>query len=160
MLGEAVALVSAKALVGAKSRISAPRALRQRIALELLERTRTATSLAESIAYAVVVAGDDDVAEAARRRGARSIREPGPYGLNAAIHAGRAWLRDAAPHLVVCVLVGDLAAAEPADVDDLGAELPLRRGPRDVADHEGTGPPPVDCGTADRRATKVGVASA
>ncbi len=110
------ALVPVKAPATAKSRLVPPlgRELAQRLALAMMEDVIEALCHVPELARVVVVTPDADVARAAVEAGAEVLQRPDP-GLNEAIEAGASELARE-PGDGVLVVLGDVAAAQPADL--------------------------------------------
>lgn len=139
---EIVVVTAVKALDAAKSRFAAPgEGLRETVpglVLAMLEDVLAAALAVPGIGAAYVVSPDPAVRMAAARAGARTVGEPSPGGLNAALSAGAAAAR--AEHgdaVAVLALQPDLPGIT---VDELRAFLVATAGRRAfVPDHAGTG---------------------
>lgn len=121
-----VALVPVKRLRETKSRLfeksdALARDDRGALALAMLEDVIAALRDARSVDRVLVVTPDTEVAATARAAGAEALVRDDP-GLNAALERGA---RDArlAPDEPLLVLLGDVAGAQPADIDALFAAL-------------------------------------
>ena len=127
------ALVPVKSLSAGKSRFlgSLDRAQVERLCLAMMEDVLTALLAAPSLDRVAVATPDDRVAAAAEALGAEALHGPDP-GLKAAIDAGpeKLGLTDDEPYLVV---LGDVAAAQPADVEQLFETLRTLRADADGA---------------------------
>ena len=132
-------IVPVKRLGTAKTRTHLPASQRAQLALELMTRTVTAAADAASVARVLVVAGDAEVAAAARTLGALAVLEPEGAGLNGAIAAGRAVAQRDHPDEDVVILVGDLADLASADLDAVISEFHRVGAALVVPDHLGTG---------------------
>lgn len=127
----------------AKSRLSAVAgadhaALSLALALDTLDAVAALAAVAAGgVVGLVVVTSDPTVAGAARARAARVVPDPGG-GLDAAVDAGVAAAVAAAPERGVAVLLGDLPAVRPQDLDDALAACGAHAGAV-VPDRQGTG---------------------
>lgn len=135
-----VVVTAVKALDAAKSRFAAPGADHREavpgLVLAMLRDVLDAALATPGIVAAYVVSPDPDVRAAAERAGARTVAEPSPGGLNAALSAGAAAAR-AAGAIAVLALQPDLPGVT---VDQLTAFLDATVGRRAfVPDHAGTG---------------------
>ncbi len=117
------AVVPVKALAESKSRLFPERARRdvEQLSLAMMGDVIACLRAVAGVARVVVVTPDSDVARAAEAQGAQALlrREP---GLNPAIEAASA--QGAGDG--VLVLLGDVAAADPAEVTQLLAAAPPR----------------------------------
>jgi 2-phospho-L-lactate guanylyltransferase len=120
------ALVPAKSLAGAKSRLLGhlPRASVERLCLAMLCDVIDALRAVPALARVAVVTPDEAVAAAARGAGAEVLLRPDP-GLNAAIDAAAAIVAPD-PEDGVLVVLGDVAGAQPAEIERLLRALPGR----------------------------------
>jgi 2-phospho-L-lactate guanylyltransferase len=119
------AVVPVKALADSKSRLFPERPRRDVEALSLAMMADVIACLraVSAIARVWVVTPDEAVARRAESEGAAVLLRPDP-GLNAAIEAASAAV--AAPGDGVLVVLGDVAAADPAEVSRLVAAAPAR----------------------------------
>jgi len=120
------AVVPAKALVGAKSRLLPflPREAVEKLCLAMLADVVEALRGVPQLARVAVVTPDETVAEAARAAGAEVMLRPEP-GLNPAIEAAAAAFAPG-PDDAVLVVLGDVAGASSAELARLLAALPGR----------------------------------
>jgi 2-phospho-L-lactate guanylyltransferase len=120
------AVVPAKALAGAKSRLlrAWPRPAVERLCLAMLGDVIDALRAVPGLARVVVVTPDETVAAAARVAGAEVLLRPDP-GLNEAIDAAAARVAPG-PEDGVLVVLGDVAGARPAELERLLHALPGR----------------------------------
>ncbi|KXO88445.1 hypothetical protein AXK56_10790 [Tsukamurella pulmonis] len=138
-----VAVVTAvKSLDAAKSRFAAPgdglRGAVPGLVLAMLLDTLAAAAAAPGVVGIHVVSPDPAVRAAAESAGARTVDEPDPGGLNAALEAGAAAARAAhGPGVAVLALQADLPGVTPGELADFLAATAGRRG--FVPDHAGTG---------------------
>ncbi|MBF6165573.1 2-phospho-L-lactate guanylyltransferase [Streptomyces gardneri] len=137
------AVIAVKSLDRAKSRLAdrlRPEH-RARLVLAMLADTVTATTAVGDVVSVTVVTPDPAVADLARTLGADVHPEPrGPRsgGLNTALAATAAALRDAHGPIDLLALQADLPALRPEELSDMLAAAP--RGLRSiVVDHEGSG---------------------
>ncbi|WP_249337805.1 2-phospho-L-lactate guanylyltransferase [Tsukamurella paurometabola] len=152
-----VVVTAVKSLDAAKSRFAAPGdGLRDAVpglVLAMLRDTLTAAAATAGVIGVHVVSPDPAVRAAAEAAGARTVDEPRPGGLNAALEAGaRAARAEHGPTVAVLALQADLPGVTPTE---LGAFLAATEGRRGfVPDHAGTGtaalyaPPGTDLGPA------------
>jgi len=119
------AVVPVKALAESKSRLFPERARRdvEELSLAMMGDVIACLRAVPDLARVVVVTPDPDVARKAEAQGAEALLRPDP-GLNAAIDAATAAV--AGPGDAVLVVLGDVAAAAPADVAQLLAAAPAR----------------------------------
>jgi 2-phospho-L-lactate guanylyltransferase len=117
------AIVPAKSLSGAKSRLSRrlPREAVAQLCLAMLGDVVEALARVASIDRVVVVTPDAEIAETARRAGAEVLLRPDP-GLNAAVDAAAVGLAPGGGDGVLVVL-GDVAGARPEDLERLVGAL-------------------------------------
>jgi 2-phospho-L-lactate guanylyltransferase len=120
------AVVPAKSLSDAKSRLLGhlPRAAVEKLCLAMLGDVVEALRRVPALARVVVVTPDPAIADAARAAGADVLLRPDP-GLNAAIEAAAANVAPASGDGVLVVL-GDVAAVQPREIERLIAALPGR----------------------------------
>lgn len=137
-------VVPLKAAGEAKSRLAAwlEPGPRRALVRAMLGDTLAAAAAARCVAAIIVVTGDSATARAARRAAGRGmvevVGEPDPGGLNPAVRAGIDRARLTRPSHGVGVLLGDLPALRPADLD--GALAQAARHPLGVVpDADGTG---------------------
>jgi len=123
------ALVPAKALAAGKSRLRAALGgeLARRLALAMLRDVLTALRAVKQIDPVAVVTPDPEIATLAQDVGARALLGDDP-GLNASLERGAGELANSDGLLVV---LGDVAGARPADLEQILAELDAL-GPRGV----------------------------
>ncbi|NMD54808.1 MULTISPECIES: 2-phospho-L-lactate guanylyltransferase [Tsukamurella] len=139
----AVAVVTAvKSLDAAKSRFAAPGdGLREAVpglVLAMLLDTLAAAAATPGVIGVHVVSPDPAVRAAAEAAGARTVDEPEPGGLNAALTAGaRAARAEHGPAVAVLALQADLPGITAAELGAFLAATAARRG--FVPDHAGTG---------------------
>ena len=119
------AVVPVKALAESKSRLFPERARRdvEELSLAMMGDVIACLRAVSDIARVVVVTPDPGVASAAQTQGAEALLRPDP-GLNQAIEAASAAV--AGPGDAVLVVLGDVAAADPAEVAQLVAAAPAR----------------------------------
>ena len=119
------AVVPVKALAESKSRLFPERARRdvEELSLAMMGDVIACLRAVSDIARVVVVTPDPGVASAAQTQGAEALLRPDP-GLNPAIEAASAAV--AGPGDAVLVVLGDVAAADPAEVAQLVAAAPAR----------------------------------
>ena len=140
-------VVPLKSLSGAKSRL-APwlgQQAREELMRAMVGDVLAAAAAASRVDRIVIVTGDPAMVEVARDVLGQApdvvldvVEEPEPPGLNPAVHAGIDAARRLSPSNGVGVLLGDLPALRPAELDEaLGAAGRLPRGV--VADAAGTG---------------------
>jgi 2-phospho-L-lactate guanylyltransferase len=116
-----IAVVPVKALVQAKSRLSVRLDAdgRRRLVLAMLADVLAALGACPQLGGIIVVTPDDDVATAARERGADVLLEDAPAGdLNGAIALGIAQAADRGAGAVV-VVPGDVPLATPGELTKL-----------------------------------------
>ena len=119
------ALVPVKALAASKSRLFPERARRdvEALSLAMMGDVIACLRAVPGLGEVAVTTPDAAVAECAARAGARVLLRPDP-GLNAALEAAAAEL--VAPGEALLIVLGDVAAADPADVAALLAAAPER----------------------------------
>ncbi|MFF2551950.1 2-phospho-L-lactate guanylyltransferase [Nocardia sp. NPDC058058] len=134
------AVIAVKNLELAKSRL-ADRLLprdRPRLVLAMLTDTVTAAVNTAGVGSVTVVTPDPVVSELVRGLGARVQPEPAiPGGLNAALAAGAAAIRNAHGPVDLLALQADLPALRPRELADMLSAAKHRRSV--VADHDGSG---------------------
>jgi len=119
------AVVPVKALSGAKSRfVPGERAAIEQLALAMMADVIEALRAVPALARVAVVTPDASVARAAAAAGAEVLLRDDP-GLNPAIEAASALLAPG-PDDGVLVVLGDVAAADPAELARLIEEAPER----------------------------------
>jgi 2-phospho-L-lactate guanylyltransferase len=131
-------VIPVKGTALAKSRLGVSEQTRAKLALAFALDTVAAAVAAETVATVLVVTGSRDVADAVLPLGASVVYEDGTPGLNPSIeHAIGAARRDF-PGAPVAVLLGDLPALRPEELD---TALLAARGQRlsMVADAAGVG---------------------
>jgi 2-phospho-L-lactate guanylyltransferase len=119
------AVVPVKALAESKSRLF-PERLRgdvEALSLAMMGDVIACLRAVERIARVVVVTPDAAVARAAEAQGAQALQRADP-GLNPAIEAASAAVAEPGDGLLV--VLGDVAAADPAEVAQLLAAAPTR----------------------------------
>lgn len=116
-------VVPVKRLTEAKSRLVGPSpVLRQRLAFAFVLDTLNAASSCARVAKVVVVTNDVQVRRRCHgRRGWSVVADPGA-GLNTAISRGSAFVAARFPGLPVAVLMADLPALRPDELDQALAE--------------------------------------
>jgi 2-phospho-L-lactate/phosphoenolpyruvate guanylyltransferase len=119
------AVVPVKALAESKSRLFPERARRdvEALSLAMMGDVIVCLCAVPEIALVAVVTPDADVARAAEADGARALLRADP-GLNPAIEAASAAVAVSGDG--VLVVLGDVAAADPAEVAQLIAAAPAR----------------------------------
>ncbi|TWS19493.1 2-phospho-L-lactate guanylyltransferase [Tsukamurella asaccharolytica] len=141
--GPAVVVVTAvKSLEAAKSRFAAPGDGRREavpgLVLAMLLDTLATAAATPGVVGVHVVSPDPAVRAAAEAAGARTVDEPAPGGLNAALEAGaRAARAEHGPGVAVLALQADLPGVTPAELTAFLAATAGRRG--FAPDHAGTG---------------------
>lgn len=120
-------VVPLKSAHEAKSRLAAwlEPGPRRALVRAMAADTLAAAAAAQRVDRIVVVTGDPATARYARRAAGALVDvvgEPEPGGLNPAVRAGIARARHLAPSHGVGVLLGDLPALRPADLDDALAQ--------------------------------------
>ncbi|WP_165821303.1 NTP transferase domain-containing protein [Nocardioides gansuensis] len=132
-------MVLAKDARVAKTRLQLPREETRQLAVSLAAATVRTSFAAEKVGAVLVVTGDQDISLDAVQVGAEVVAEPRPLGINLAAALGRQRALELRPHAPVAVLVADLPALHPSDLDAVVAEFIAEGAPLFVADHEGTG---------------------
>jgi 2-phospho-L-lactate guanylyltransferase len=137
-----VVVLPVKTLSRAKSRLTeVPQDQRIELALAMAEDTAAAALAATTVVGLIVVTDDDRVAEVlVRQHGGRVLVVPDEpaAGLNAAIHYGIAAAERQHAGRGIAVLLGDLPALQPTELDEVLATA----GPAEVivvGDADGTG---------------------
>ncbi|MBL1079980.1 2-phospho-L-lactate guanylyltransferase [Nocardia sp. 2] len=136
------AVIAVKSLADAKSRLAdrlQPQD-RPRLVLAMLTDTVTAAVAAPGISTVTVVTPDGEVSRVVRELGAWVEPEPlpeGQGGLNAALSAGAAAVRQRHGPVDLLALQADLPALRPQELSGVLAAAGPRRSV--VADHEGSG---------------------
>jgi 2-phospho-L-lactate guanylyltransferase len=123
----------------AKTRLGLPREEARRLAVHLAGSTVRAALAAEAVGTVLVVTGDPAIARDAVRRSAEVVAEPRPLGMNRAAELGRRRALELRPHAPVAIVVADLPALRPSDVDAVLTEFLRDGAPLFVADAEGVG---------------------
>jgi 2-phospho-L-lactate/phosphoenolpyruvate guanylyltransferase len=132
-------VIPVKSLSEAKSRLNLPAAERRMLALAMLAATVTAAASSRHVGLVLVVTPDPLVALTARRAGARTMGEPQPRGLNAALHGGRLQAVALCPRSAIGFLMADLPSLDPADLDDAIEQFQDDGSRMIVVDHTGSG---------------------
>lgn len=137
-----VVVTAVKSLEAAKTRFAAREGGRREdvpgLVLAMLLDTLTAALAAPSVLGVHVVSPDPAVRAAAEAAGARTVDEPVPGGLNAALEAGaRAARAEHGPAVAVLALQADLPGITPGELGAFLTATASRRG--FVPDHAGTG---------------------
>ncbi len=137
-----VVVTAVKSLDAAKSRFAAAGdGLRDAVpglVLAMLLDTLAAAAATPGVLAVHVVSPDTAVRAAAEETGARTVGEPEPGGLNAALEAGARAARDAhGPAVAVLALQADLPGITAGELDAFLTATADRRG--FVPDHAGTG---------------------
>jgi len=119
------AVVPVKALAESKSRLFPERARAdvEALSLAMMGDVIACLRAVAAVARVVVVTPDTAVADAAEAEGAQALLRADP-GLNPAIESASAAV--AGPGDGVLVMLGDVAAADPAEVAQLVAAAPAR----------------------------------
>jgi len=119
------AVVPVKALAASKSRLFPERPRRdvEELSLAMMSDVIACLRAVAGVARVCVVTPDAAVAERANAEGARALLHTDP-GLNPAIEAASAAV--AGPGDGVLVVLGDVAAADPAEIEQLLAQAPAR----------------------------------
>jgi 2-phospho-L-lactate guanylyltransferase len=133
-----VVVVPVKGTALAKSRLDVSLQTRAELALAFALDTVTAAVAAREVAAVVVVTGSDAVAEAVRPLGAAVVHEDGTAGLNGSADQAIAAAQRDHPGWPVAVLLGDLPALQPDDLD-AALRAARQRSLSMVADAAGTG---------------------
>lgn len=131
-------IVPVKGTALAKSRLGLADSNRAALALAFAIDTVSAALAADRVARVVVVTASEAVADRMRELGAIAVRETSMAGLNPAIHDGLEVARVEAPDAPVAVLLGDLPALDPADLDAV-LDRALEHSRAMVADAAGVG---------------------
>jgi 2-phospho-L-lactate guanylyltransferase len=119
------AAVPVKALPGAKSRfVPGERAAIERLTLAMLADVLEALRAVPALGRVAVVTPDPAVARAAEAEGAEVLLRDDP-GLNPAVEAASALLAPG-PEDGILIVLGDVAAADPAELTRLIEEAPAR----------------------------------
>jgi 2-phospho-L-lactate guanylyltransferase len=131
-------VIPVKGTALAKSRLDLAESDRAALALAFAVDTVSAALAAERVEHVVVVTASDTVEHRMRELGAITVRDSATAGLNPAIAQGIDVAHSHAPDAPVAVLLGDIPALDPADLDsvlDRALEHPLAM----VADAAGVG---------------------
>jgi 2-phospho-L-lactate guanylyltransferase len=131
-------VIPVKGTALAKSRLGIAEPDRGELALAFAVDTVSAALAAVRVGTVIVVTASDVVDRRMHNLGARTVRETSPAGLNPAIELGLDAARSHTPHAPVAVLLGDLPALDPADLD-AALESALDHPMAMVADAEGVG---------------------
>ena len=131
-------IVPVKGTALAKSRLGLADPDRAALALAFAIDTVSATLAADRVERVVVVTASDAVANRMSELGAIAVRETSTAGLNPAIIDGLEVARVEAPDAPVAVLLGDLPALDPADLDAV-LDRALEHSRAMVADAAGVG---------------------
>jgi len=131
-------IVPVKGTALAKSRLGLADPDRAALALAFAIDTVSAALAADRVDRVVVVTASDAVATRLRELGAIAVRESSSAGLNPAITDGLEVARVEAPDAPVAVLLGDLPALDPADLDAV-LDRALEHSRAMVADAAGVG---------------------
>ena len=131
-------IVPVKGTALAKSRLGLADSDRAALALAFAIDTVSAALAADRVERVVVVTASDAVAIRLRELGAIAVRESSSAGLNPAITDGLEVARVEAPDAPVAVLLGDLPALDPADLDAV-LDRALEHSRAMVADAAGVG---------------------
>jgi 2-phospho-L-lactate guanylyltransferase len=123
----------------AKTRLGLPSDEARRLAVRLAGSTVRAALAAETVGSVLVVTGDPGIAVDAVGAGAVVVTEPRPLGINRAADLGRRRALELRPHAPVAIIVADLPALRPSDVDAVVTEFLGHGRPLFVADAEGVG---------------------
>ena len=117
-----VAIIPAKSLVEAKSRLAAelPDDRRTAVALNMLRHVIAETVQTPGIASVGVVSKDEQALEAARELGAMIVLEHG-QGLNHALYLGRRWALEQVGAGALLVVLSDLPLLKTSDLTDIVA---------------------------------------
>lgn len=128
-------VIPLKSTPDAKSRLADWLEPGRRLALvrAMVGDTVAAAAAAGRVEGIVVVTGDAAMARTARRAAGSAVSsavvdvvdEPEPAGLNAAVRAGIEWARRSRPTHGIGVLLGDLPALRPGELDDALAQAGL-----------------------------------
>jgi 2-phospho-L-lactate guanylyltransferase len=115
-----VALIPAKALASAKSRLapSLDETERSAIALKMLRNVVSAATSSEDLDSVGVISSDERVLDVARELGAQSIAEHGD-GLNHALYLGRRWAMEQKRADALLILLSDLPLLTSEDVSHI-----------------------------------------
>lgn len=152
-------LIPAKPLAVAKRRLGLPPAHRRLLASAFLADTLAAATRAKLVGEVVVLTPDPDLGRIAEAHGAHWLPDRSTAGLNQAIEDGLAQLPGHCGK--VAVLVADLPAARPDELDD--ALDQLHDGAQDricVVDHAGAGTTLLAATAADLLRPQFGASSA
>jgi len=134
-----VAVVPVKHFAVAKSRLDpGVDGKRSALARAFAADTVTALKAVPEVRIVVVVTDDQRAAESVQGPGVAVLDEPTPGGLNRAVTAGIAWVREHHHDAAVAVVSADLPALRPQDVRTV-LGLAAAHPSAVVADREGTG---------------------
>lgn len=110
-------VIPVKGTALAKSRLSIAEPNRGNLALAFALDTVAAALAASRVQTVIVVTGSDTVEHRMRDLGAVTVREASAAGLNPAIEEALIAAQTLTPEAPVAVLLGDLPALDPADLD-------------------------------------------
>jgi 2-phospho-L-lactate guanylyltransferase len=131
-------VIPVKGTALAKSRLGIAEPDRGDLAMAFAVDTVSAALAAERVGTVIVVTASDVVDRRMHNLGAVTVRETIPNGLNPAIELGLETARSISVNAPVAVLLGDLPALDPAELDaalDRALDHPMAM----VADAEGVG---------------------
>jgi 2-phospho-L-lactate guanylyltransferase len=131
-------VIPVKGTALAKSRLGIAEPDRGDLAMAFAVDTVSAALAAERVGTVIVVTASDVVDRRMHNLGALTVRETSPAGLNPAIELGLDAAQSHTPHAPVAVLLGDLPALDPADLD-AALQSALDHPMAMVADAEGVG---------------------
>jgi 2-phospho-L-lactate guanylyltransferase len=123
----------------AKTRLGVSREAARQMALHLADSTIRVALAAETVGAVHVVTGGTDIVRDARRWGAEVVEEPRPLGMNRAAELGRRHALEVRPTSTVVIMVADLPAVRPTDIDAVVDEHRRTGHALHVTDHTGTG---------------------
>ena len=124
-----IALIAAKQLEFAKTRLAMPAGERRALAAAMFRDVLSAAMSAQTPDHVALVSSDEELLGMARVAGAITIDERFPRGLNAAVRLGtEALIAEGADS--ICVVLSDIPLVTGADIDAMFAAT---RGPRGVA---------------------------
>lgn len=118
-----IALIAAKQLEFAKTRLAMPAGERRTLAEAMFRDVLSAAMSAEAPDHVALVSSDAGLLKMARAAGAIAIDEGFPRGLNAAVRLGtEALIAEGAR--TVCVVLSDIPLVTGADIDAMFAAIP------------------------------------